>query len=218
MEQVCNSKKTANCDAVLESLSQTVKRVKRVDFVFENCEVLTVLGSSPRILLSNLHFGDGYKNLHPEKVRIIFEGDSYKHNNKILMNRLLQFRDLTYIRIVCDDGDVWYSVLMPWSEYDSEENTYQKVYIGLNRMIVDVIKSDNIASLRTFNNDGTMKRTTIKDLYNWAYDHDALYLPVGIRFQDSGGMYAGDSWSECHDKVACSIEVDEHGDKYVVLT
>ena len=38
--------------------------------------------------------------------------------------------------------------------------------------------------------------TTIKDLYEWAVKHNAENLPVGLQFQDGGGTYSGDTFTE----------------------
>lgn len=34
-----------------------------------------------------------------------------------------------------------------------------------------------------------MKYTTIKDLYEWTVENNALDLPIGYQFKDGGGDY-----------------------------
>ena len=38
--------------------------------------------------------------------------------------------------------------------------------------------------------------TTIKDLYAWAVKNNVEYLPVGLQYQDMGGPYDGDTFSD----------------------
>ena len=38
--------------------------------------------------------------------------------------------------------------------------------------------------------------TTIKELYEWAVENKAENLPLGIKYQDGGGTYNGDTFSE----------------------
>ena len=38
--------------------------------------------------------------------------------------------------------------------------------------------------------------TTIKDLYAWAVKNNVEDLPVGLQYQDMGGPYDGDTFSD----------------------
>ena len=60
--------------------------------------------------------------------------------------------------------------------------------------------------------------TTIKELYEWAVKNSVENLPVGIQFQDGGGSYSGDTFTEFTPdyEVSASIEESED-DKYVLL-
>ena len=66
------------------------------------------------------------------------------------------------------------------------------------------------------------------DLYNWAIENDALDLPIGLKYQDEGGYYEGDTYQNLIDQNAkdedltVSIEflynlIDPSDSKYVLL-
>ena len=60
--------------------------------------------------------------------------------------------------------------------------------------------------------------TTIKELYEWAVKHKAENLPVGIKFQDEGGTYPGDTFSAYAPDYAVSASINYSGDdEYVLL-
>ena len=60
--------------------------------------------------------------------------------------------------------------------------------------------------------------TTIKDLYEWAVKNSVENLPVGIQFQDGGGSYSGDTFTEFAPEYEVSASVEESGDdRYVLL-
>lgn len=60
--------------------------------------------------------------------------------------------------------------------------------------------------------------TTIKDLYEWAVKHNAENLPVGLQFQDGGGSYSGDTFTEFAPDYEVFAAIAESGtDKYVLL-
>ena len=60
--------------------------------------------------------------------------------------------------------------------------------------------------------------TTIKDLYEWAVNHNAENLPIGLQFQDEGGSYSGDTFTDFAPDYEVSASIEESGvDKYVLL-
>ena len=60
--------------------------------------------------------------------------------------------------------------------------------------------------------------TTIKELYEWAVKNSVENLPVGIQFQDGGGSYSGDTFTEFAPEYEVSASIEESGaDKYVLL-
>ena len=60
--------------------------------------------------------------------------------------------------------------------------------------------------------------TTIKDLYEWAVKHNAENLPVGLQFQDGGGSYSGDTFTEFAPDYEVFASIGTSGaDKYVLL-
>ena len=60
--------------------------------------------------------------------------------------------------------------------------------------------------------------TTIKEIYEWAVKHKAENLPVGLQFQDGGGTYSGDTFTEFAPDYEISASIEESGvDKYVLL-
>lgn len=60
--------------------------------------------------------------------------------------------------------------------------------------------------------------TTIKDLYEWAVKRHVENLPVGLQFQDDGGAYSGDTFSDMGTDYEISASIEESGvDKYVLL-
>lgn len=60
--------------------------------------------------------------------------------------------------------------------------------------------------------------TTIKDLYEWAVKNNVENLPVGLQYQDDGGAYSGDTFSDMGTDYEISASIEESGvDKYVLL-
>ena len=60
--------------------------------------------------------------------------------------------------------------------------------------------------------------TTIKDLYEWAVKNNAENLPVGLQFQDEGGTYSGDTFTDFAPDYEVSASIEESGDdKYILL-
>ncbi len=60
--------------------------------------------------------------------------------------------------------------------------------------------------------------TTIKDLYEWAVKRHVENLPVGLQYQDDGGAYSGDTFSDMGTDYEISASIEESGvDKYVLL-
>ena len=60
--------------------------------------------------------------------------------------------------------------------------------------------------------------TTIKEIYEWAVKHKAENLPVGIKSQDEGGTYPGDTFSAYAPDYAVSASTEYSGDdEYVLL-
>ena len=66
--------------------------------------------------------------------------------------------------------------------------------------------------------------TTIKDLYEWAVKNHVEDLPVGLQYQDMGGPYDGDTFSDmgpeydifhCIEEVSLPTGTDKT--KYVLL-
>ena len=61
--------------------------------------------------------------------------------------------------------------------------------------------------------------TTIKDLYEWAVKRHVENLPVGLQYQDDGGAYSGDTFSDMGTDYEISASIEESGvDKYVLLS
>ncbi len=60
--------------------------------------------------------------------------------------------------------------------------------------------------------------TTIKEIYEWAVKHNAENLPVGIKFQDEGGTYPGDTFSTFAPDFVVSASIEYSGiDEYLLL-
>ena len=60
--------------------------------------------------------------------------------------------------------------------------------------------------------------TTIKDLYEWAVKRHVENLPVGLQYQDDGGAYSSDTFSDMGTDYEISASIEESGvDKYVLL-
>ena len=60
--------------------------------------------------------------------------------------------------------------------------------------------------------------TTIKELYEWAVKNSVENLPVGIQFQDGGGSYSGDTFTEFAPEYEVSAAIGKSGDdEYVLL-
>ena len=60
--------------------------------------------------------------------------------------------------------------------------------------------------------------TTIKDLYAWAVSREVENLPVGLKFQDEGGTYPGDTFSAFKPDCDISMYVKRSdADRYVLL-
>lgn len=66
--------------------------------------------------------------------------------------------------------------------------------------------------------------TTIKDLYAWAVKNNVEDLPVGLQYQDMGGPYDGDTFSDMgleydifHSVEEVSLSTGSDKTKYVLL-
>ena len=60
--------------------------------------------------------------------------------------------------------------------------------------------------------------TTIRDLYRWAVKNSVEDLPVGLQYQDGGGTYSGDTFSDMGADYEISASIEESSeDKYVLL-
>ena len=66
--------------------------------------------------------------------------------------------------------------------------------------------------------------TTIRDLYEWAVKNHVEDLPVGLQYQDMGGPYDGDTFSDMgldyhisHSIEETSLSTDSDKTKYVLL-
>ena len=60
--------------------------------------------------------------------------------------------------------------------------------------------------------------TTIKDLYEWAVKNNVETLPIGLQFQDGGGSYPGDTFTDFAPDYEVSASIEKSGDdKYVLL-
>ena len=60
--------------------------------------------------------------------------------------------------------------------------------------------------------------TTIKDLYEWAVKRHVENLPVGLQYQDDGGVYSGDTFSDMGTDYEILASIEESDvDKYVLL-
>ena len=63
--------------------------------------------------------------------------------------------------------------------------------------------------------------TTIKEIYEWAVKHKVENLPVGLQFQDGGGIYSGNTFASYSHlpnyEVFASVE-RSGDDRYVLLT
>ena len=66
--------------------------------------------------------------------------------------------------------------------------------------------------------------TTIRDLYDWAVKNHVEDLPVGLQYQDMGGPYDGDTFSDMgleydisHSIEETSLSTDSDKTKYVLL-
>ena len=64
--------------------------------------------------------------------------------------------------------------------------------------------------------------TTIKELYEWAVENKAENLPVGLKYQDGGGPYNGDTFSEMGSDYEISVTIERvsyaTNIKYVLLS
>ena len=63
---------------------------------------------------------------------------------------------------------------------------------------------------------------TIKELYDWAVENDAENLAIGLKYQDGGGFYNGDTFIDiCADRNI-SVTIKRHPNaintKYVLLS
>ena len=66
--------------------------------------------------------------------------------------------------------------------------------------------------------------TTIRDLYEWAVKNHVADLPVGLQYQDMGGPYDGDTFSDMgleydifHSIEETSLSTGSDNTKYVLL-
>lgn len=66
--------------------------------------------------------------------------------------------------------------------------------------------------------------TTIRDLYEWAVKNHVEDLPIGLQYQDMGGPYDGDTFSDMgleydifHSIEEVSLSTGSDTTKYVLL-
>ena len=66
--------------------------------------------------------------------------------------------------------------------------------------------------------------TTIRDLYEWAVKNHVEDLPIGLQYQDTGGPYDGDTFSDMgpeydifHSIEEVFLSTDSDKTKYVLL-
>lgn len=63
---------------------------------------------------------------------------------------------------------------------------------------------------------------TIKELYDWAVENDAENLAIGLKYQDGGGSYNGDTFSDMGADHNISVTIKIHpnaiGTKYVLIS
>lgn len=63
--------------------------------------------------------------------------------------------------------------------------------------------------------------TTIKELYEWAVENKAENLPIGLKYQDGGGPYNGDTFSEMGADYKISVTIERVSSatntKYVLM-
>lgn len=64
--------------------------------------------------------------------------------------------------------------------------------------------------------------TTIKELYEWAVENKAENLPIGLKYQDGGGTYNGDTFSEMGSDYEISVTIEsvsnDTNTKYVLIS
>ena len=64
--------------------------------------------------------------------------------------------------------------------------------------------------------------TTIKELYEWAIKNNAENLAIGLQYQDGGGIYNGDTFSDMGKDYDISVTIekvsDDNNTKYVLLS
>lgn len=58
---------------------------------------------------------------------------------------------------------------------------------------------------------------TVQELYEWAKDQDALDLPIGLQYQDSGGSFRGDTFQD-DEECTAEVETSIYLEKYVLLS
>lgn len=58
---------------------------------------------------------------------------------------------------------------------------------------------------------------TIKELYEWAIEHHVENLTVELQYQDGGGAYYGDTFTEYGCDIIASIRQSESVQYYILL-
>ena len=63
--------------------------------------------------------------------------------------------------------------------------------------------------------------TTIKELYEWAVKNNADNLAIGLKYQDSGGSYDGDTFNYMGEDYDISVTIERvsyNNTKYVLIS
>lgn len=60
---------------------------------------------------------------------------------------------------------------------------------------------------------------TVKELYEWAKNHNAEDLEIGVQYQDAGGCYGGNTFENCHniDMELCHVSRGKWEEDYVLI-
>jgi hypothetical protein len=122
------------------------KKVKQVDFIFENCEICSVdighiLNIFTGAIQTNFHIQekDVFQNWYTDYCKIVFKNVENKDvvywtneackNDKIgSTKRLLEYNDVTHIDIIYEDGTNFY-LAVPWKGrgYINHRQKYKRI-------------------------------------------------------------------------------------------
>lgn len=104
-----------------------------------------------------------------------------------------------------------------WETDGPADNLPVEVFIpfSVNEDAVADYLSDSYGFLvRGFSLDKTL---SIHELYEWAKLNGVEHLPVSLQFQDGGGSYGGDTFSDMPDYPLTAEIQESGGQKYVLL-